>query len=330
MQQNKTLFFGIIGLAILIVIALIAARFFLGDQLELPTLTEKVSIRIVVAPSIKSWAEQAAQTFNQNNPNTQVEIVAADQLIPQAQFGSTGQPPPPAAWLAEATFVIEMARQRDLQFQDAQPVASTSLAWGAFKTKQEEFNQKYGGLNWQGLHARAVSSEDRLRFVIASPFNSAEGLAALIAATAAYRQKQTVSSDDVSQADQWLTETFRDNTQTPATPAADFATKGVSTGDAGILSMASWRNARLLENPNFSVSPAQPNMNLDYPLAIFSQAEPAAQQAAVAFRNFLLEESQQNALASFFIDPASAAQAGVKADGAAAQRLLDWANRELP
>jgi hypothetical protein len=94
--------------------------------------------------------------------------------------------------------------------------------------------------------------------------------------------------------------------------------------------MASWRSARLSENPDFSISPAQPNVNLDYPLAIFSQADPQAQQAAVAFRAFLLEANQQNSLSSFFLDPASAAPPGVRADGDAAQRMINLAERVLP
>jgi hypothetical protein len=93
--------------------------------------------------------------------------------------------------------------------------------------------------------------------------------------------------------------------------------------------MASWRSVRLNENPDFVLVPAQPNVNLDYPLAIYSQAEPAAQQAAVAFRAFLLEDSQQSALTPFFLDPASTAQPGVKADGAAALRLLNLTQRLL-
>jgi ABC-type molybdate transport system substrate-binding protein len=328
MQQNKVLFFGIIGLAILIVIGLLVSRFFLADTLDL-ALAEKVSIRIVAAPAISSWAKQAAQAFNQRNPNIQVEIIEAEELVPAAQFPSGGPTPPPAAWLAEATFVVAMAPDSGLQFNDPLSVAGTGLAWGAFKSKQDEFNQKYGGLSWEGLHAKAVSPENGLRFILASPDNTAEGLAALIAATAAYSQKQEISSNDVSQADQWLTETFGDNAHTPATPAANFATMRVSAGDAGILTMASWRSARLTENPDFVISPAQPNVNLDYPLAIFSGAEPAAQQAAVAFRTFLLEESQQAALASLYLEPASAAQPGVKADGDAVRRLLNLAERIL-
>lgn len=328
MQQNKMLFFGIIVLAILIVLGLLASRLFLGNTLDM-ALADKVSIRIVAAPAIAPWARQAAQVFNQANPNTQVEIVEAQGLVPAAQFRSGGSTPPPAAWLAEAGFVVDMAPDNGLQFNDPVSVASSGLTWGAFKSKQDEFNQKYGGLSWQGLHAKAVSPENGLRFLLASPGNTAEGLAALISATAAYSQKQEISSNEVSQADQWLTETFGDNAQTPATPAANFATMRVSAGDAGILTLASWRSARLDQNPDFMLTPAQPTVNLDYPLAIFSQAEPAAQQAATAFRAFLLEENQQAALANFFLDRASAAQPGVKADGTAGLRLLNLTQRLL-
>lgn len=328
MQQNKALFFGIIGLAVLIVAVLIAARFFLADQIELPTLAEKVTIRVVAAPSIETWASQAASAFNQKNPNTQVEIIRANGLVPETQFRSDSQNPP-AAWLAEATFMVELARNRGLAFQDVQSVASSGLTWGAFKAKQDEFNQTYGGLNWEGLHAKAVSPEDGLNFVIASPGNSAEGLAALISAAAAHLKKDNLSGSDVSQADAWLTELFKINAKTPATPADNFATMRVSAGDAGLLSQASWQRAGLNKNPDFVISPAQPPVNLDYPLAIFGQASPAAQQAATAFRAFLLDAGQQNSLNTVFLDPASTASPGVQADGNAVQRLLDLAGRVL-
>jgi ABC-type molybdate transport system substrate-binding protein len=333
MQQNKALFFGIIGIAVLIVIVLIAARFFLADQLDLPNFAEQTAIRVVAAPAIRAWADQAAQAFNQRNSNIQVEIVEAEGLIPTSQFRSSSPNPPPAAWLAEATFVVEMAGDSGLQFSDIRPVANTSLAWGAFKDKQETFVQKYGPLSWTSVHTKATAADDYLTLVIASPQNSAEGLAALISATASNLNKQTLTASDVGQADAWLTETFRENVHSPipAKPAEAFATSlGRSIGDAGILATASWRSAGLDQKSDFVLTPAQPNVNLDYPLAIFSQATPEAQQAAAAFRDFLLGESQQASLANFSLDPAGAAPPGVEVDGGAGQRLLDWARREIP
>ncbi len=326
MQSNKALFFGIIGLALVVVIGLFLANSLFADQLNLPTAQEKTSVRIVTAPSIKPWVEQAAQSFNQSNPSAQVEMIVANELIPQAQFAPTTQTSPPAAWLAEAGFVVEMAPQRGLQFQEAQSVASTALAWGAFKSKQEEFNQKYGGLSWEGLHTKAVSPEDQLRFVIASPSNSAEGLAAFISATAAYGKKQTLSSGDVSQADTWLAETFKENAHILPRPAEAFATQGPSTGDAGLLSLASWRSAHITERfSDFTLTPTQPGVILDYPLAIRADASPAEQEAVRLFRQFLLTEAQQNALANFFFDRAANDASSVQIDGAALQRLFDRA-----
>lgn len=333
MQQNKALFFGIIGVAVFIVIALVAARFFLADQIELPTFTEKVSIRVVAAPAIKPWAEQAAQAFNQDNSKAHVEIVEAEGLIPTAQFRTGGQNPAPAAWLAEATFVVEMAADSGLQFNNLRPVAGTSLAWGAFSDKQEAFSQKYGPIGWTSVHSKATATGDFLTIVIASPQNSAEGLAALISAAAASLNKQSLSAGDVGQADAWLTETFRENVRLPIPPkpAEAFATtQGRSIGDAGILALASWRSAGLDKKADFVLTPAQPNINLDYPLAIFSQATPEAQQAAAAFGDFLLAESQQNSLSAFYLDRAGTTPAGLQTDGQAALRLLDWARRELP
>jgi len=329
MQSNKTLFFGIIALAIIIVIGLFLARFLVADELNLPTGPEKISIRLVAAPSIKPWVDQAAQAFNQSNPNTQVEIIEAEDLIPQAQFRSNPQVAPPAAWLAEATFVVEMAGDSGLQFNDARSVASTSLAWGAFKDKQEAFVQKYGPLSWTSVHTKATATDDFLTIVIAPPQNSAEGLAALISATAAHLNKQSLASADVSQSDAWLNETFAENTRIPPLPAEAFATQGRSLGDAGILALTSWRSVGLTNKADFAVTLAQPNVTLDYPFAIFPQATPPAQQAAAAFRDFLLAESQQNALANFSFDRASATQAGVDVDGAAALALSRWAERTL-
>lgn len=318
MQPNKVLFFGIIGLALVVVVALFLARSFVTEEFN-SVGQSKTAIRIVVAPSIRAWVEEAAGTFNQQNPNIQVETVAAGELIPQTQLASASQTLPPAAWLAEADFVIQMARQRGVQFQDAQSVASSALAWGTFQSKQEEFNQKYSGLNWTGLHAKAISPEDSLRFVIASPFNSAEGLAALISATVAHRQNQILTSADISQADTWLTEIFRDNAHTPAAPAEGFATKGISTGDAGFLSLLTWRSAHLDQRADFVISPVQPGFNLDYPLAIRTDASQAEQDAARLFRQFLLSEAQQNALTNFSLEPAISGAPGIQIDGAAVQ-----------
>jgi hypothetical protein len=331
MQQNRTIFFAIIGLAVIGVIAIFLTRFLLADELELPVTQPSITLRIVVAPSIRPWVEEAARQFNQANPRSQVELVTAEELIPTTQFTAT----PPAAWLAEATFLVETAGLDGLQFSDARSVASTSLAWGAFNTKQTEFEQKYGGLTWAALHQAATEPGSALKVVIAVPRNSAEGLAALISAVAADLNTPTLSSAEVTGAEAWLTETLAESARGSLTlgpdPAQAFATRGVSTGDAGLLSMASWRRAGLANRPDFTMTPAEPNVTLDYPFAIWNgnQSTPAQQQGAAAFRDFLLGESQQQTLPNFFLEQAGSTPASVQADGSAVVALQRWAERAL-
>lgn len=336
MRQNKTLFFAIIGLAILALIGMfIGAYFFLGDTLDLSVGQPEIKIQVVVAPSLKPWVDQAAQKYNQQNGRSQVEIAAADGLIPETQFSSNPQVSSPAAWLAEATFVVDMARNDGLQFENSGSVASTELAWGAFNNRQEQFNQEYEGLNWAAIHHSAIEPDSSLKMVIASPANSAEGLAALMSATAAQANTQTLSSSDARNAETWLTETLKESARGSLTlgpkPAEAFATRGASIGDAGMLTSASWQSAGLQNRPDFTITPAQFNITLDYPFAIWtgSQSTPEGRQVAADFRDFLLSEAQQNALANFFFEPAGRSSPGVQTDGATALTLLRWAEREL-
>ncbi|MBN1219521.1 MAG: substrate-binding domain-containing protein [Anaerolineae bacterium] len=334
MRQSKTLFFAIIGLAILAVIGILLARPFLAEPLNLPTEAKEITIRVVVAPSIKPWAEQAALEFNQAHPKTQVELITADNLIPKAQFTANPQVEPPAVWLAEATFVVDM--DSDMQFANRQSVASTALAWGAFNNKQAEFSQKYGGLNWEALHQSATEPDSVLKVVIASPHNTAAGLGALASAAAAHLNQQTLTGAEVNRAEAWLSETFQESARASLNlgprPAEAFATRGASIGDVGMLAQVSWRSAGLQNRPDFTITPAQPTVVLDYPFAIWtgSRATPEAQQAAADFRDFLLTEAQQNTLVNFYLDQAGAADPNaVQVDGQAALALFRWAEREL-
>jgi ABC-type Fe3+ transport system substrate-binding protein len=331
MQQNRTLFFAIIGLSILAVIGM-----FIGRSL-VPAISTagQVSIQVVVNPSLEAWARQAAQDYTQNNPNTRVEIIKVDTLIPTAAFNNPQTVP--AAWLAEASFVVDLARNEGLQFaDDSQSVASTTLAWGAYNDKLTQFNEDYGTLTWENLNAKATNPavNNGLKLVIASPKTSAEGLAALISATAANQGKTSLSANDVSAATPWLNEALGNGNLPPTSlPGETFASvQGRTLGDAGLLAMASWRRAKLDQRTNdFTLTPLDPNITLDFPFAIWNGNQITADQqaAARAFRDFLLTSAQQQALGTFFFEPALSSSSGVQADGAAVQRLLDWTNRNL-
>ena len=145
--------------------------------------------------------------------------------------------------------------------------------------------------------------------------------------------KQTLSNADVTQARPWLSETFKDNTKLPPKPAEAFAsTQGRSIGDVGLLSRASWQRVGLQNRPDdFTLIPAQPDIRLDYPFAIWagSQATPANQQAAAQFRDYLLDDTQQQVLAEFSFEPAGTLTTTVEIDGPAAWALLRFAEQEL-
>lgn len=331
MQQRRVLFFTIIILAIAAVIGMYIARPFLLDEpLVLPAVGQPVTAQVAVASSIRGWAEQAAKSFNQQDTRTQVRIVEADRLVPSGQFTTNPQVTPPAAWLAEASFIVDLARVEGLaQFEAGIPVAATSLAWGAYADKQETFQNAYGDLNWANIHAKATAPNDLLTLVFASPQNSAEGLAVLISAAAASSNTAGLSADNVRQAGAWLTEIFRDNTHIRATPAQDFVTQGRSVGDAGLLARTSWDRAGLPNRADFVLTPLAPAVSLDYPLAIWTGAPPAEQDAARQFRDFLLGETQQQALADFHFEPANTAQPGLQVQGEAVQALLRWADQNL-
>ncbi len=333
MQQNKVLFFGIIMLALVVVAGMILLFFFLPEPLsELVPLQQQVDINVVVAPGIKPWVDEAAKKFNQENREVQVTPVSANEMVPAGQFQTRPNSVPPAAWLAEASFVVDMAAGDGYQFTDAQPVAGSSLAWGGYNDKIEQFNQVYGDLNWENAHAKATG-RDGFKLVMASPQNTAEGLAVLIAATAAHLGTDTLTAGNVGSADAWLTETLGNNNAQPRSrPAETLASvQGRSIGDAGLLSVASWRSVNLNQSDAFSVLPAEPAVVLDYPFVIWAgnQSTPEARQAAQQFAQFLLEAEQQNALAAHGFDPAGAGQSAIQVDGQAARRLLSWAGRVL-
>jgi hypothetical protein len=331
MQPNKSLFFSIIGLAVLAVLAMFVAVFFFADTLNLSTTPPQTNIQVVAAPALKPWLDQAAQEFNQSQPNTRVDILAADTLIPENRFSAQASATPPAAWIAEASFVVAMAADRGLIFDpDTRPVAGSPLAWGAYTNKQESFTQQYGPLGWDSLAAKAAAPGDFLTLVIASPANSAEGLAALASAVAAQFNTGVLSGADVSQATARLSETLAGNTRTPPKPAEAFATaQGRSLGDAGLLSMAAWQRAGLHTRPDFTLTPVTPPVNLDYPFAIYtgSRATVESRQAAAAFRDYLLTAASQQKLAAYFFDPP--APAAIQLDAQAGWALLRWAEREL-
>lgn len=329
MQQNKSLFFVIIGLAVLAVIGMVIFFLFFRDSIDkISALQAQTPIQVVTAPGIKPWVDAAARKFNAGQSSPTITIIATDELVPGAKFKLTSQPPVPAVWLAEADFVLALAARNGYRFEDAQSVAGAGLAWGAYVDKLDTFTQTYGDLTWDNIVPKATGP-DGFRLVIASPQNSAEGLAVLASAAAAHAGSNTLTAANIGSADAWLSETLGNHNALPrAAPAQTLASvQGRSIGDAGLLSTASWRAAKLDQSSQFTLLPANPPVSFNYPFAIWADAPPDARQTAEAFRQFLLAPEQQATLAQYGFNPAGSNSESVQMDGDAAQRLLNWANR---
>ena len=142
---------------------------------------------------------------------------------------------------------------------------------GGYVDKLEQFNQDFGPVNWQNINAKATDPQG-VKLVIAAPQNSAEGLAALISGVSTHLGKQSLTEQDIGQADAWLTETLGNrNAQTPPRPAEGFAgVQGRTLGDMGLLSLASWQRVDLDTNSNFAITPVTPTVTLDYPYAVWA------------------------------------------------------------
>jgi len=311
----------------LVVGAMVLAVLFIPAVGPQPT-----SVQIVVAPSVKDWVDQAAQDFNNSSDSARVEIILASELVPADRFrGGNPDAIPVAAWLAEASFVVDLGRERGIETADVRSVASTDLTWGAYSDKLAQFEADYGPLSWQSLNTKATNPDDTLKVIIAAPQNWAEGIAALASAAAAHLDTTSVSGDEVSAANDWLIDTLSDRrAQTPPTPAQSLASvQGRTLGDVGLLSLAAWRSAGLDQKADFTLLPVEPNVALDYPFAIWAGATPDQQKAAAAFRDFLLSGPQQSTLAESGLEPAGLATGTVQVDGVGTQRLLDWVTRAL-
>lgn len=324
MQPNKTLFFVIIGLALVAVAGMFAFVFLFQDEVpNLAPLQQHTEIEVVAAPSIEPWVSEAARTFNDSQANVTVRVSPATELIPSAKLRSA------AAWIPEATFVAEIATREGYTVNTQGSVAATALAWGTYIDKLDAFRRDYGELTWDNLHAKATGP-DGLKLVINSPQNTGAGLAALALATAAHANTNQITARDVGTADSWLTETLGNNNAQPRSkPAETLASvQGRSIADLALLPQAAWRQVKLDQSDQFTILPTEPAVGLDYPFVIVVTT-PEAETAASSFQQFLLQPDQQNKLIGAGFDLAGTAPGTLQLDGEAAQRLLNWADRVL-
>ncbi|HEY4690148.1 MAG TPA: substrate-binding domain-containing protein [Anaerolineae bacterium] len=332
-------FFSIVGGGIIVALILWLATNVLNIPLP-GTDTSPIDLRVVVAPAAFDWASEAAERFNaedhrQDRRPITVHVTEQDGLSLYAQANATALNPPPAAWIAEGAFTLDLvnlaARQASGQeaFEANGSVAQSALMWGGFADRVSALDARFGGLTWSALQNAAIAQNGWsslggrpewgfFKLVLPDPRKSAEGLAALLAAAAEFHNKTDVGPADINDVrfQQWaqsLIGAVPNFATLGVEPASALAVRGPSVGDAGLLLESDWLRSA---TSAFTLRYASTAIVFDFPFAVWVGAETnatpdaanrrqAERQAALQFHDYLLQDAQQRRVEAFGLRPAS-------------------------
>ncbi len=339
-KKRAIVFISILSLAVVLVLGVLALKQFnlLGD-LTLqrgPT----AAIQVAVPPALFDWAQAAAQEY----PRGGVTVTAVRSLDVITAWANQSASERPQAWVPEAIWVAAIAQEQGLNFETLYPSLTTSdMVWGAFENRRAALIQADGALDWAAIHRAAASKGwsdlggdetwGYFKLVLAPPGRSAEGLAALLAAAAAFHQQPALTYDHIAHAGflDWLkiiVGSVPNWSALGADPAESLAARGPSIGDAGMLSAATWNRARpgLSKWGVFVTATPRYTVRLDYPYLARTDLSPAEREAARRFGQYLLE--RVGTLDGNGFAAVAAPATLVSPDTAAVLGLYHWAQRE--
>ena len=346
-------FFLIVGGGALVALLLWAAQNVFN--LALPgTDTSPVEVRLIAAPQAAGWVSEAASRFNAegqrlNRRPVTVHVTSQDGLSVYSQLASTGMQPAPSAWIAEGTFMLDLANlaARQANGQDAfraeGSMAQSAQMWGGFADRVAVFDKRFGGLNWQALQAAASangwaslggqSEWGFFKLVLPDPRKSSEGLAALLSAAAEFHGKTDLAAGDLNDArfEQWaqpLIDSVPNFANLGSEPAQSLAVRGASAGDAGLLLESGWLGAATgLSSRQIVLRYATSAVPFDFPFSVWlgpvnarqedASRRQAEQDAARLFYQYLLADAQQRRAEAFGLRTAS---------GGAGEQFTRWSS----
>lgn len=339
MRNNRSLFFIIIGLALVVIVGVL-----LLEQLGIYTLPSRAvaqtPIEVAVPADLADWARDAAESFNSRNADAAVTIISQNGLPAIRQFERTQIVDLPHAWVPEASFVAALAAEEGIAFAaTGESVVQTDMSWGGFESRTTAL----GILDWDTIHSAAATGHwatisnngdwGYFKMTIASPTNSAEGLAALISASASYHKTDTLTTELVRDPAlrAWLndiTESVPSFNTLGSDPAGAMANRGTSAGEVGFLSTASWNRSRagLNNREPFVIQPAQYNVELDYPYVLRDRLESNEAEMAARFGSFLQQQSDELVDRGYSVGGSATP---IQIDGPTALALLQWAELEI-
>jgi len=274
MRRTRLVFFVVIGIALLIVVASLVVRW-VGQQTRprgLATGQEEsgpLKVRIVTALPVEPWVQEAARRFNAEKHELEgrpieVSVYPMDGLSALNRWDREemlidGQVP--TVWIPDNRYLVELANAtykeklgRDVFLTDgeyrARPVALSLFCWGIYSSRAEVLRAKFGEINWHTIHDAAMAkggwpelggdpSWGFFKLVVPNPHKNVGGLAAMVAAAGEYYEKTNISVADVTDPtfQKWLGELMSSmtNLSAGAYTVEDLALFGYSAGDGGQL-----------------------------------------------------------------------------------------------
>ena len=346
MNRTRLIFFGVIGLAIVIVAISLIARSSSSGPIGPAASSEPLEVRVVVALPVEPWVTAAANQFNAEVHNLEgrrihVTIIPMDGLTALSRYDSAAfdQNQIPTAWIPDSRYLVELANAtykerlgRDvfLTYGEyrAKPIALSLFAWGIYGSRARVLESKFGDINWLTLHDAATApggwpelggdpAWGFFKLVVPNPRKNVGGLAAMVAAAGEYYNRPDISVEDVTRPEfqKWLKElmsSVTDISGASAYTAEDFALLGYSVGDGGQL-LESDLLANIAGISNRWKDPLVVRYPkfvtwFDFPFSVWIGPETTAQEknAALEFQKYLLSQPVQQKAVAYGLRPVSA------------------------
>jgi hypothetical protein len=184
MNKTRVVFFVIIGIAVLIVLAgLVVTQLVLPARQprdavtpqasDMPASGAPIQVRIVCAIPVESWVNEAAKSFNaeghllEGRP-IEVMVIPMDGLTAMGYYEREEMDPLPTAWIPDSRYLVDLVnatyktkRDRDVFLTDgeyrARPIVTSLFSWGIYKSRAEVLAASYGDVNWTVIHDAAMS-----------------------------------------------------------------------------------------------------------------------------------------------------------------------------
>ncbi|MEZ4732623.1 MAG: substrate-binding domain-containing protein [Caldilineaceae bacterium] len=327
-------FLLIVGSTVLLISILLILQ---QMKMMAPLVVNQVTLRLAVAPELADWVTDAARAFQNNTPGVVLQVQALPGLRALQQWPGSAPTALPHLWLPEARWLADAGQAQAFPYgRDGSSMAQTFLQWGAFQSRASVL----GGLTWPTVRQAAqvrdwqtlggTADWGRFKLVLASPAGSTQGLAALLAAAAAYHEQarltETMVTDPAFLGDlQRILACVPGFTTLGPTPAAVLATRGSASGDVGLLTSAEWQqfSEQLNRVEPFVTQTPTLTIAFDYPLLVRQALSSSEQQVAAAFREFLLAQAARQPLPGFS-QPAPGATF-IEPEPVAILALLRWA-----